>query len=472
MLFNTPLFLFVFMPATFLCYFMLVKFRLFFMGNLFLVLCSLFFYGWGNPAHVGLLLFCGIFNYIVGLLLSSVTLRKLIFILALLINIGILILFKYAGMLADGIIFIGGEITSQWNFIQNIALPLGISFYTFQGISYIIDVYHQQILPQRNIVDFLAYLCMFPQLVAGPIVRYSEIAASLGERTLESMAVAEGCRRFIYGLAKKCLLADTFGKIADACFDIPPSTLSGEAAWLGMFCYSLQIFFDFSAYSDMAIGMGHMLGFTFPENFNAPYLAKSVREFWQRWHMSLTRWLRDYIYIPLGGNRISLSRTCLNMMVVFLICGLWHGASANFLLWGAYFGCFLVLERLMHNKPMQPFIGHAYTLLVVMAGWVLFRAPDLGAALGYYRALAFMNGVPLVENVDVLLAIHGYYPKIAMGCAVFLILVPTLPKFFFLKRTDSSVLLAFEYLWVLVLLYVSTMMIFGATHRYFIYFRF
>ncbi|WP_241159466.1 MULTISPECIES: MBOAT family O-acyltransferase [unclassified Desulfovibrio] len=313
---------------------------------------------------------------------------------------------------------------------------------------------------------------MFPQLVAGPIVRYSEIAGNLGERSPKATPVADGCRRFIYGLAKKCLLADTFGKIADACFDIPPATLSGEAAWLGMLCYSLQIFFDFSAYSDMAIGMGHMLGFTFPENFNAPYLARSVREFWQRWHMSLTRWLRDYLYIPLGGNRISQARTCLNMMVVFLACGLWHGASANFLLWGAYFGCFLVLERLAHNRPMAPVVGHAYTMLVVMAGWVLFRAPDLGSALGYYKALAFMNGVALVENVDVLLAFHGYYPKIALGCAVFLILLPALPKPAFLKRAASPVLLGLEYLWALALLYVSTMMIFGATHRYFIYFRF
>lgn len=472
MLFNIPIFLFVFMPATFLLYFLFIRMRTFFLANFFLVLASLIFYAWGNTIHLGLLLFCGIFNYAIRLLLARARARRLFFFLELAVNIGILVIFKYAGMLADGIIFIGGEITSQWNFIQNIALPLGISFYTFQGISYIADVYRGTIVAQRNPVDFLAYLCMFPQLVAGPIVRYGEIAGKLDKRTLQIGPVADGCRRFIYGLAKKCLLADTFGKIADACFDIPPATLSGEAAWLGMVCYTLQIFFDFSAYSDMAIGMGHMLGFTFPENFNAPYLARSVREFWQRWHMSLTRWLRDYIYIPLGGNRISQARTCLNMMVVFLICGLWHGASANFLVWGAYFGCFLILERLAHNKPMMPVLGHVYTLFVVMAGWVIFRAPDLASALGYYKALAFMSGVPLIENVDVLLAFHGYFPKIALGCAVFLILLPGLPKPAFLKGAHSSVLLALENLWALVLLYVSTMMIFGATHRYFIYFRF
>lgn len=408
-----------------------------------------------------------------GILLTKMERRKFLLCFGLIINIGILALFKYAGMLADGIIFIGGEITPQWNFIQNIALPLGISFYTFQGISYIVDVYNRTILPNRNIVSFLTFLCMFPQLVAGPIVRYSEVCNNLAERKLDIGSITAGSRRFIYGLAKKCLLADTFGRIADACFDSPPSALSGEAAWLGIVCYTLQIFFDFSAYSDMAIGMGLMMGFTFPENFNAPYLAKSVREFWQRWHMSLTRWLRDYIYIPLGGSRISQIRTCINILIVFMICGFWHGASVNFLLWGAYFGFILVAERIMSIKLNSKIISHIYTILIVMCGWVIFRAPDLTSALAYYKALLFINDVPLVENYNVLLAYHGYFPKIAIIFACILIIFPVFPKYKFwtsFKNSCAGVIVI--NLWTFLLLYIASMMVFGATHRFFIYFRF
>ncbi|KAF1077547.1 Peptidoglycan O-acetyltransferase [Halodesulfovibrio sp. MK-HDV] len=256
----------------------------------------------------------------------------------------------------------------------NISLPLGVSFYVFQAASYLIDVYRKEVAPSRNIINFGCYLTMFPQLVAGPIVRYSQIADELITRHISLDNCAYGISRFIIGLAKKILIADTLGRVADAAFTVPNGALSAEGAWIGLICYAFQIYFDFSGYSDMAIGIGRMLGFTFPENFNYPYSADSIQNFWKRWHMSLSTWFQDYLYIPLGGNRKGTLRTYLNLIVVFLLCGFWHGANWTFMAWGGYYGVFLVLERAFPSfyKRIPKLLKHIYVIVIVFGGWVLF----------------------------------------------------------------------------------------------------
>jgi alginate O-acetyltransferase complex protein AlgI len=273
---------------------------------------------------------------------------------------------------------------------KDVHLPLGISFFTFQAISYIVDIYRRQVPAQKSILEVGLYIALFPQLIAGPIVRYGNIAAQLRHRVMTLEGFAYGVRRFVLGLAKKVLIANVLGQTADEIFAHQGDQLDWSLAWLGVVCYALQIYFDFSGYSDMAIGLGRMFGFHFPENFDHPYTSRSVREFWRRWHISLSRWFRDYLYIPLGGSRHGRLRTHANLIIVFLLCGLWHGAAWNFVIWGLFHGIFLVAERgrLGHALMKLPgVIQHAYLLLVVLIGWVFFRAEDLPAALAYLGAL-------------------------------------------------------------------------------------
>jgi alginate O-acetyltransferase complex protein AlgI len=272
----------------------------------------------------------------------------------------------------------------------SVALPIGISFFTFQAISYLVDVYRGTATPARNYFSFAVYHTLFPQLVAGPIVRFREIGEDLYQRTLGLPQVTEGAYRFCLGLGKKIILADNLGLVADQLIQLPGNELTAGHAWLGIVCYTFQIYYDFSGYTDMAIGLGTMLGFTFPENFDQPYRASNITEFWRRWHMTLTRWFRDYLYIPMGGNRHGPVRTYVNLFTVFLLCGLWHGAGANFLIWGAYHGFFLVVERIadqrFHFRP-RGLIGTMATLVVVMVGWVFFRIESLPAALDFIRTM-------------------------------------------------------------------------------------
>lgn len=267
--------------------------------------------------------------------------------------------------------------------LPNITLPIGISFYTFQAVSYIMDIYRKKTYANKNYIEFATYLCMFPQLVAGPIVRYIDIESQFSNRKPQINAVSSGIERFIIGLSKKVLIANTMAQIADEIFNTNISEISSPIAWLGAFAYAMQIYFDFSGYSDMAIGLGKIFGYNFPENFNYPYISKSIKEFWRRWHISLSSWFRDYLYIPLGGNRAGNFRTYINLFIVFFVTGLWHGASWNFIVWGLWHGTFLIIERIGWTKVLEksnPIIQHLYTLIIVLIGWVIFRADNLHLA--------------------------------------------------------------------------------------------
>jgi alginate O-acetyltransferase complex protein AlgI len=394
MVFSSPIFLFLFLPVLLAASFSArAELR-----NPILLLASLFFYVWEEGVYVAVLLTSIGLNYAFGLLLERCGTGSggrrgagLVLGLAVAANLALIAAFKYANFFADNL-----NVMLAWLHLRPIALapvhlPLGISFFTFQALSYVIDVYRRDVAAQRNLVDFALYKTLFPQLIAGPIVRYRDVAAQLSERSITLDGFAEGVRRFIFGLAKKMLLANPLAVAADGIFGIPANGLTPGLAWLGIVCYSLQIYFDFSGYSDMAIGLGRMFGFRFPENFDDPYASRSVTEFWRRWHISLSRWFRDYLYIPLGGNRRGRARTDFNLLVVFLLCGLWHGASWNFILWGSLHGAFLIVERKGMGRRLESLwtpLRHAYLLLVVLVTWVFFRASTVAYALAYLSALA------------------------------------------------------------------------------------
>ena len=389
MLFSSPTFLFLFLPVLLGLYAVVRREG----RNLLLLAASLLFYCWGEYGYVLVLLCCTAFNYGMGLWLGRTTgprASKSVLALAVAGNLALLVAFKYSNFLVDTL--------NPWLsaaglppvFLAPVHLPLGISFFTFQALSYVMDVYRREAPPQKSLLTFALYKTLFPQLIAGPIVRYKDVAGELTRRSVRREDLAAGIKRFIVGLGKKMLLANTLAVAADGVFATPRDSLTPALAWLGIVCYALQIYFDFSGYSDMAIGLGRLFGFHFLENFRYPYAAASLTDFWRRWHISLSSWFRDYLYIPLGGNRGGRWRTYLNLVVVFALCGLWHGASWTFLLWGLFHGAFLVAERMglgrLLERAWQP-IRHAYLLLVVLAGWVLFRAATLPDALVFFRTL-------------------------------------------------------------------------------------
>jgi alginate O-acetyltransferase complex protein AlgI len=387
MLFTEPAFLFLFLPILLLCYFVTpAKGR-----NLLLALASLIFYGWGEPRFVPIMLASIALNYALAIWIENTQdtqTAKWALALGITSDLGLLIYFKYANFFVDNLNAVLPSLHPLH--LAKITLPLGISFFTFHKISYKVDVYRGAVHASRSPVDLALYILLFPQLIAGPIIRYHDIADQIRSRIITSADFAQGVRRFIVGLGKKMILANTVAVTADQVFAIPASQLNTSVAWLGIACYTLQIYFDFSGYSDMAIGLGRMFGFHFLENFDYPYVSRSITEFWRRWHISLSRWFRDYLYIPLGGNRCPAWRTYINLVTVFFLCGLWHGASWTFVLWGLYHGVFLVLERLGLKRALErigPF-QHVYALLVVMVGWALFRTESLAAA-GQYLAAMF-----------------------------------------------------------------------------------
>ena len=393
MVFSSLTFLFVFLPLTIFCYFLAGSRG----KNFILLTASLLFYAWGEAFYVFLMLGSIAFNYTVGLLLNkagSKKTRQRILAFGVAINILSLGFFKYTNWLVDTITGILPSLSTTDIITDPIHLPIGISFFTFQALSYIIDVYRNETESQKNPFHLGLYIASFPQLIAGPIVRYNQVAAQIVERQHSFKLFAEGVERFIYGLSKKVLIANPMAAVADRIFAQNYDTLSPELAWLGILCYTLQIFFDFSGYSDMAIGLGKMFGFHFPENFNFPYIARSMQDFWKRWHISLSTWFRDYLYIPLGGNQKGKKRTYQNLFTVFVLCGLWHGASWNFLIWGLLHGTFLVLERNLLKKILKKaprILAHTYTLFVVVHAWIFFRVEDLGDAFDYLGAMYFLN---------------------------------------------------------------------------------
>ena len=378
-------FLWVFLPAVLILYQLApgIKYK-----NGLLLCASLLFYSWGEPKYVLLMLFSIAANYLFGLALGKYKEYKQLFvILAVIVNIGLLFYFKYFNFFADTLNKVSGGQTLA---LRDIVLPIGISFYTFQALSYVIDVGRGKVKAQKNIFRLALYISLFPQLIAGPIVRYSDIEDQLSSRTVDTALAAQGIRRFIVGLSKKVLIANTVAVAADNIFDLPSDQLSPLIAWMGAALYGMQIYYDFSGYSDMAIGLGKMFGFGFNENFNLPYTSTSVQDFWRRWHISLSSWFREYLYIPLGGNRKGIARTCLNILIVFAVTGLWHGAASNFVAWGLYFGIFLVAERLFLGKLLQKlpaFVCRIYALLAVFIGWVLFRSHGIKNALLYLMAM-------------------------------------------------------------------------------------
>lgn len=452
--------------------------------NVFLLLSSIFFYAWGEPILVLLLLFTSYANYHIGLLIEREERSKLFLIIGLIINLGLLAYFKYAMLfLSPGVISILNKLLPQsLNIDQtiNVILPLGISFYIFQAISYLMDIYRKKVEASQSFIDFACYLTMFPQLVAGPIVRYSQIETELRVRSLNIHTFSEGITRFIIGLSKKILIADTLGKVADAAFNVPFGDLTASGSWIGILCYTFQIYYDFSGYSDMAIGMGKMLGFSFPENFNYPYIANSIQDFWRRWHMSLSSWFKDYLYISLGGNRKGSRRTYFNLFLVFLLCGFWHGASWTFMVWGAYYGIFLVIERILPQfiAKMPIILRHIYVLAIVVFGWVLFRADSFEHALvylksmvGYYHGDINMNRLWFVW--------YGYDVKIALILAtIFSIpVIPWLQRYWKEKINKAPYLIVhlveiIKYSSLILLFLICLMPLFGATYKAFIYFRF
>ncbi|GAB3642074.1 MBOAT family O-acyltransferase [Spirosoma arcticum] len=399
MLFSSALFLFLYLPLFLLIYYVCPKRW----HNAFLFAASLVFYAWGEGPVVLVLLASALINYLAGQLIERGR-RRVGLWLSLTGSLSLLFYYKYTNFLFDSVRELAGSFAlpvSDSFTIANIALPIGISFYTFQGISYTLDIYWGRIRANRNFVDYGTYVAMFPHQIAGPIVRYADIAPELADRTTTLAKFGLGAERFIIGLAKKILLANTFAELADTVFNAPPDSYPTATAWLGIVAYTLQIYFDFSGYSDMAIGLGKMVGFDFKENFNYPYVARSIQDFWRRWHISLSSWFRDYLYIPLGGNRGSLARTYRNLLVVFFVTGLWHGASWSFIVWGLYHGVFLLIERAGAGKWLDRVwrpIAHLYTLLVVMVGWVFFRTETLTSGVAFLQKLVGL-APPTVTNV-------------------------------------------------------------------------
>lgn len=394
MVFSSPIFLFLFLPVVLSGYFFLPRT---WMKNLWLLVFSLVFYAWGEPVFIQLALASTLMNYFLGRWVDGTEdpgRRKFAVAMAVGLNLGLLVFFKYANFAVDNLNLLLGKFDVAPVVIPHILLPVGISFFTFHALSYVVDVYRRKWKAATHPGDVALYIFFFPQLIAGPILRWNAIAPQLYQRGVTVEKFAEGIRRFIIGLSKKMIVANVVAVPADKIFALPVQDLSPGLAWFGALCYMLQIYFDFSGYSDMAVGMGKMFGFKFLENFNYPYIAQSVRDFWRRWHISLSTWFRDYLYIPLGGNRVSEARNHFNLILVFFLCGLWHGASWTFAIWGLYHGLFLVLERtrfggFVDGLP-RPF-RHGYMLLVVLLGWVLFRAESLEHALGFVAAMSGMG---------------------------------------------------------------------------------
>lgn len=454
MLFSSPVFLFLFLPIVLSLYFVIPhKLR-----NGYLLIASILFYSWGERKYAVIMIASIILNYLFALLIfyshnKSKSHARIVLGLGITINLLLLVGFKYLDFLFSNIGLPP----------KHIRLPLGISFFTFHAISYIVDVYFKKAKPMKNIVDTALYISFFPQLIAGPIVRYHDIAAQIVKRAITANDFVYGIQRFIQGLGKKVLIANVLAVTADRLFDKPVNELTFGTAWLAIICYSLQLYFDFSGYSDMAIGLARMFGFTFPENFNYPYISQSITEFWRRWHISLSQWFRDYLYIPLGGSRKGLVRTCLNLLIVFALCGLWHGANWTFILWGLYYGLILVIEKLGLLRILEAlprFIRHIYALVIIIIGWVLFRSYDLAHALSYIAKM-----VNIKSASTILLDIEPYVNNHMLLVLIAAVLY-SMPA---VKQKKFSI---FSYALLFIFFVASIMSIAANTYNPFIYFRF
>ncbi|MFA7368035.1 MAG: MBOAT family O-acyltransferase [Kiritimatiellales bacterium] len=498
MVFSSIIFLFFFLPLTLAVYHLLflpvsaghrsaTVWR--HLANFFLLAVSLLFYFWGEAWLIWIMIVSMMIDYLSALLISGAfhkgrieqleeggprtRLQRAGIVLSLSANLALLGFFKYFNFGVDSL---NAVLPEAWRLtdVMRVTLPLGISFYTFQSMSYTIDVYRGHVKATRNLIDFACYVTLFPQLVAGPIVRYCDVAYQMMHRTMSRAMFVSGISRFTTGLAKKVLIANTVAKACEGIFQLPPEQMTAPLAWIGMICYSLQIYYDFSGYSDMAIGLGRMFGFEFLENFNYPYVARSIQDFWRRWHISLSTWFRDYLYIPLGGSRKSNKRTYLNLIIVFFLCGLWHGANWAFVIWGLYHGFFLVIERMGLDKLLKRLpvaLQHFYTLLVVMTGWLLFATESFAKSANLFRSLwGFApSKAPLY--------VEGYFSRdiqLALLAGIILSL-PTWPALKTFCHRHPAGIAGWSLLrpaGILILLLLCCMFLASGTHNPFIYFRF
>lgn len=450
---------------------------------------SLVFYAWGEPRYVTVILLSVLLNYGGAMLLHRSATRPVFGIteksaLALVVaaNLLILVYYKYANFLMANINAVLASCGLRPFEHHPIPLPIGVSFFTFQAMSYVIDIYRKDAPLQRNPLHCGLYIALFPQLIAGPIVRYRQIAAQIVSRTVSVPGFSSGVRRFIFGLSKKVLVANPLGQVTDTMFAFPVGQLTPGMAWLGLVCYTLQIYYDFSGYSDMAIGLGRMFGFEFPENFHYPYASRSLREFWRRWHMTLSSWFRDYLYIPLGGNRISPVRTAVNLWLVFFLCGLWHGAGWTFIAWGMLHGLYLVLERTSLWRSIVPRLWrplqHLYTLALVVLGWVFFRAESVPYALGYLARLFGLGDAGSATQDALLYCDPKTLWTLALGCLFAAPVAPTLGEKLSARVHGTGSYLpraAFSlgrYALLVSLLFASAAHLAAGTYNPFIYFRF
>lgn len=469
MVFSSTFFLFKFLPIVLFLYFIAKdSFR-----NYILLCASLFFYAWGEPKYVFIMIFLIAFNFVMGKTLApNNKYRKINLILSIIGNLSFLFFFKYINFFITNI-----NTVLQINLnTVNVSLPIGISFFTFQSMSYVIDVYKEEVKPQKNIFNLALYVSLFPQLVAGPIVRYQTVEYEIDNRTHSSKKVKEGITRFIYGLSKKVLIANFLGNLADEAF-LLGSNSSVLLTWLAVISYSLQIFFDFSGYSDMAIGLGKIFGFTFLENFNYPYISTSVSEFWRRWHISLGSWFRDYVYIPLGGNRKGTFSTYRNLFIVWFLTGFWHGANWTFILWGLLFFVAICIEKSILgkyiNKLWKP-LKHIYLLLIIMIGWVFFRSGSISEALNILKTMFGFNGLPL-WSVYIPQFINDYwyilFPAIIFSLPILDLIKKQLPSFN--EKIDTSIIFNIcKTIILLTLFSLVVLTLINSTYNPFLYFNF
>lgn len=466
MVFSSTIFLCVYLPLVLLGYYICPKKG----RNLFLLIVSLVFYAWGEPKYVFLMIFSILVNYIFGRLMDkhreNKKRLKLMLVLSVVIDLGLLSVFKYTDFIITNVNAIFG---SSFDLL-NIALPIGISFYTFQAMSYTIDVYRDDVRVQKNLIDFGMYITMFPQLIAGPIVRYADVQDQLADRSVTTADFSEGIMRFVVGLGKKVLLANQMGAVWSDIYALG-GDVSALMAWTGAIAYTFQIYFDFSGYSDMAIGLGRMFGFKFPENFRYPYQSVSITDFWRRWHITLSTWFKEYLYIPLGGNRRGLARQALNLLIVWSLTGFWHGAGWNFVMWGLYYFVILFIEKLFLLKALDKlpkFFRHVYALLLIIIGWVIFASDDVSVLLPYLGSMFGANG-----------AIGGMDVYTLLTKAVLLIICciasTELPKKLFLSAAgamNEKAAFTLKSVLMIALLAMSMILLIGDSYNPFLYFRF
>ena len=473
MIFSSSIFLFYFLPVFLTVYFLIRRD----LKNLYILVASVFFFAWGAPKFVFVLSAAVVVDFFIAHLIhrSENKRRKIFLVIGVAFNVSVLLYFKYFNFFMENFnVLLGSGGMKELTFVR-VALPIGISFFVFHELSYIIDVYRKVKPPMKNIIDYAVYIFLFPQLIAGPIIRFNEIADQIQNRNFQDNIDNRlvGLFRFAIGLAKKVLIANVLGAEADQIFKLPYESLDTYSAWLGALCYTFQIYFDFSGYSDMAIGLARTMGFIFPENFNFPYISQSITEFWRRWHISLSRWMRDYLYIPLGGNKVSVSRMYFNLCFVFLISGFWHGAQWTFIIWGAYHGLFLILDRLFLLK-LTAHIGKItrilFTFLVVVVGWVFFRAETLSQALHFLKKMITFSNVPNEIYI---------YPKlfIAFFAAVLFSFIAFIPKMEALpEKLFTPYTRAWQYaissLFVIAVIVVCGAFITSSGFNPFIYFKF